>query len=309
MVDVLCLGEPMVELNQDPAADPPLYRMGFGGDTSNCAIAVMRLGGRAGYWTRLGCDAFGDALADLWRREGVAADAVIRDPDAATGAYVVTHGPDGHRFSYLRAGSAASRMVPADLPRDFAIGLRLLHVSAISQGISESACDTVFAAIDQAKAAGAQVAYDTNLRLQLWPVARARAIIEATAAMADVLLPGMDDAKALTGLDQPDAICDHYLRRGAGVVALTLGGAGALVASAAGRVRVAPIAVDVVDATGAGDTFDGAFLVRFLETGDPVAAGQFANVAAALSTQGFGAVAPIPTRAAVDARLASSQTK
>ena len=61
--------------------------------------------------------------------------------------------------------------------------------------------------------------------------------------------------------------------------------------------------MNAVDATGAGDTFDGAFLARLLEGDDPVTAGRYANVAAALSTCGYGAVAPIPRKADVMAAL------
>ncbi|MBN9011036.1 MAG: carbohydrate kinase family protein, partial [Rhizobiales bacterium] len=55
--------------------------------------------------------------------------------------------------------------------------------------------------------------------------------------------------------------------------------------------------------TGAGDMFDGAFLAEYLRTGDPFAAGHYANVAAALSTEGYGAVAPMPKRAMVEGAL------
>ncbi len=86
-------------------------------------------------------------------------------------------------------------------------------------------------------------------------------------------------------------------------MALTLGRAGALVATASGRRVIPSIAVDAVDATGAGDCFDGAFLAEWVRSGDPFAAGRYAVVAAALSTTGFGAVAPLPTRAAVLAAM------
>ena len=71
-----------------------------------------------------------------------------------------------------------------------------------------SACDAVFEAFAVARAAGVLTAYDTNLRLKLWPLARARAIIQAACAMSDIVLPGLDDAALLTGLDDPDAIVD-----------------------------------------------------------------------------------------------------
>lgn len=304
-LDLICIGEPLVELNQTRPGEPQLL-MGHGGDTSNCAIAAARQGLAVGYWTRLGADAFGDGFLELWRREGIDASRVPRDPAAATGAYFVGHGPDGHSFSYLRAGSAASRMTPEELPEAWLRGTRVLHASAISQAISASACDTVFRAFEIARAAGALLAYDTNYRPRLWPAPRARAIVHEAARQADLLLPGLDDARALTGLEEPDRIVDLYLGLGARVVALTLGAAGALVATAERRERLAPHRVATVDATGAGDAFDGAFIAAYLRTGDPFAAGRWANAAAALATTGFGAVAPLPTRAAVEALLAGA---
>lgn len=303
MTDILCLGEPLIELNQERGTDPSRYRLGCGGDTSNCAFAAARQGGRVGFWTRLGADGFGDALVARWEAEGIDCRHVIRDDRAFTGAYVVHHGPDGHRFTYLRQGSAASRMTPDCLPPDLLDGVRLLHLSAITQAVSVGACDTAFEAISRARAQGTLIAYDTNLRLQLWPLARARAIVAAAAAQADVLLPSVDDARQLTGLDDPEAIVAHYLARGPKVVALTLGREGALVATAERQERIPALAVAAIDATGAGDAFDGAFLVRYLETGDPFVAGRYANVAAALSTRGYGAVDPLPTRAEVEAAL------
>ena len=306
MIDLLGFGEPLIELNQDRSADASLYRLGCGGDTSNCAIAAARLGARVAYWTRLGNDGFGDVLMARWQAEGVDTSRVERDAAAFTGAYVVHHGKAGHSFTYLRAGSAASRMTAAELPADLFEGVRLLHLSAISQAISQGACDAGFAAIERAHEAGAKVAYDTNLRLALWPLARARAIVAAAVAQADIVLPSLDDAKLLTGLDDPEAIAAHYLRQGPQVVALTLGRAGALVATPERCERIAPFPVEAVDATGAGDAFDGAFLSHYLAHDDPFAAGRFANAAAALSTQGYGAVDPLPRRAEVEALLASA---
>jgi 2-dehydro-3-deoxygluconokinase len=220
--------------------------------------------------------------------------------------YFVPHGPEGHAFSYLRAGSAASRLTPATLPLDMIRAARVLHVSGISQAISASACDAVFAAIAAAREAGVAVSYDTNLRLRLWPLTRARAVIEAAMGMADIALPGLDDAEQLTGLSDPDDIADHYLRSGATIVALTLGRRGALVATANGRRTLPSITVDAVDATGAGDCFDGAFLAEWLRTGDPFAAGAYAVAAAALSTTGFGATSAVPRREAVLAAMAAA---
>ena len=149
--DLVALGEPLLEFNQITPDDATGYRQGFGGDTSNCTIAAARLGARTAYVTRLGDDAFGRMFIDLWRREGVDVSGVGIDADAPTGIYFVTHGPNGHEFSYLRAGSAAARMRPGDLPLEVIRSTRVLHVSGISQAISANACDSVFAAIETAR--------------------------------------------------------------------------------------------------------------------------------------------------------------
>lgn len=302
MADLIAIGEALFELNQ--AVADGSFKPGFGGDTSNAVIAAARSGASTGYVTAVGADRFGRSLVELWRAEGVDASRVIVNGAAHTGIYFVTHGPEGHEFSYLRAGSAASRMTEADIPADYIGAARMLHVSGISQAISSSAADAVFAAIDVAKQRGVLVSYDTNLRLKLWPLTRARAVIHEAMKSADIALPGLDDAQKLTGLDGPDAIVDFYLGLGARIVALTLGKEGALVATPRRRERIASIRVDAVDATGAGDAFDGAFLAEYLRAGDPFEAARFANVAAALSTCGYGAVPPLPTRAQTLAALA-----
>lgn len=303
-LDILCVGEAMIELNQTEPGKPG-FLMGHGGDTSNCAIAAARQGARAGYLSRLGGDPFGAELRRLWAREGVDDGSVATDPAAPTGIYFVTHGPDGHEFSYYRAGSAASLMRPVDVPADAIGQAAILHASGISQAISGSACDAVFHAMGVARDAGRLVAYDTNLRLRLWPLARARAIINEASRMADILLPGLDDARQLTGLDDPDAIADRYLAMGAKIVGLTLGAEGALIATADKREVIPAHKVKAVDATGAGDAFDGAFLAEIARGQDPFAAGRWANAAAALATEGFGAVAPLPDRTAVERFLSS----
>lgn len=298
------MGEPMLEFNQQkPGPDGRvLYLEGHGGDTSNAAIAAARSGASVGYVTAIGQDGPGESFLALWAREGVDTTTVIRRADAPTGIYFVTHDARGHHFTFYRSGSAAARYRAEEVPEAAIRAARILHVSGISQAISETACDAVFRAIAIAKDAGLRVSYDTNLRLRLWPAARAAAVMHAAIGMADIALPSLDDATALTGLSDPDAVADVYLRL-CPLVLLKCGAAGCIVATRDGRTRIAAHAVAAVDATGAGDTFAGAFLARMLAGDDAVAAARYANAAAALSTTGYGAVAPIPRAAAVRALL------
>jgi len=305
MSDLLAIGEALVELNQPRDGAP--FVQGFGGDTSNAMIAAARLGADAAYFTAVGADRFGQALTELWLNEGVDASRIVVNGGAHTGLYFVTHGAKGHEFSYMRAGSAASRISETDLPNGRIRATKILHVSGISQAISSSAADAVFAAIDIARDAKRLVSYDPNLRLKLWPLRRARAIIHEAMRSCDIALPGLDDGQALTDRSDPDAIVDFYLRLGAPVVVLKLGKEGAIAATGKRRERIAGYPVAAVDATGAGDCFDGAFLAEYVQRGDPFAAARFANVAAALSTLGYGAVAPLPRRLDVEAAITAAE--
>jgi 2-dehydro-3-deoxygluconokinase len=302
--DIVALGEAMIEFNEARAGDSRTWLQGFGGDTSNMAVAAARLGARCAYVTRVGNDDFGRRLVALWNDEGVSTEGVAVDEDAPTGVYFVSHGAEGHVFSYLRSGSAASRMAPASLPLAVLRATRVLHLSAISQAISTSACDACFAAVAAAHSGGAHVCYDTNLRLKLWPLARARAIIVETLRMADWALPGLDDARLLFGHDDPSRIIDACHALGSAIVVVKCGRDGCVVSDGVRRERIEGVRVATLDATGAGDCFDGAFAARMVARDDCFAAARYANAAAALATTGYGAVAPLPRTADVE-RLAA----
>jgi len=305
--DIIAIGEPMYELSAEDEGSLSEIRhfvAGWGGDTSNFSIAASRAGARVGYLTRLGDDAFGESFLNLWQREGIDVSRIVKDPDAFTAAYFISRKGKQHHFTYFRKGSAASRMTPGFLPRDFIASARLLHVSGISQAISLSACDTIAAAITMARDAGRLVSYDPNFRPGLWTLDRAQEVIHKTCRQVDMVFPSLDDARQLTGLAAPDEIAGFYLGLGPKVVVVKLGAEGALLATADSLSTFAPNKVDVIDTSGAGDTFGGAFVARYL-AGRPLdACVRFANAAAAITTTGLGCVTPVPRIADIEALMA-----
>ena len=88
MPDILCLGEPLFEFNQQSDGK---YLAGHGGDTSNCAIAASRSGANVGMVAHIGADSFGDSFLELWQREGVDTSVVRQRGDGHTGVYFVSH--------------------------------------------------------------------------------------------------------------------------------------------------------------------------------------------------------------------------
>ena len=316
-IDVAALGEAMVEFNQT-SPEQPQYLQGFGGDTSNATIAAARAGVRTAYLTRLGDDLFAKQLRQLWQTEGVNTAGVEQDAQAPTGIYFVTHGPDGHTFSYRRVDSAASKMNVTWLsgtPAAIIGRAKWLHVSGISLAISEQACNTVFAAIDIARRSGTMVSFDSNLRLKLWSIERARIHIANTVSRCDLFLPSLEDMTALTGLTDPEAITRWSHDQGVPRVVLKLGAQGALVSEqrlpASGKskppqyesVLIPGRAANMIDAGGAGDCFCGNILARLSLGDDLTTAARYANAAAALAVQNWGAVACLPTAQQVQAVL------
>lgn len=307
-LDLLALGEAMVEFNQRPGADGH-WLAGFGGDTSNCAIAAARMGAATGYLTQVGDDLFGDQLIALWQQEGVDISGTWREPGGATGLYFVTHGPQGHGFHYRRAGSAASRMTAQLLAGGQVEQARWLHCSGISQAISAGARDTVAQAVARAGASGTRISYDLNFRPPLWGAEQALAGAREVLAHADLFLPSIDEVQALAGWSAPQDVIRWSHDQGARQVALKLGAAGAWVSDGREITLLPPHPVQPVDATGAGDCFAGALLARLAAGDTLVQAAQAATIAAALSTQGRGAVAPLPRWAAVRALMPAQTPK
>jgi 2-dehydro-3-deoxygluconokinase len=295
--DLLTLGEALIEFLRVPDDDARvLYEMGFGGDTSNTAIAAARQGASVGYVSAVGDDEFGHALRNLWATENVSDTHVLTRSGDPTGVYFVRPHASGREFTYARRGSAASHYRPEDLPVQAIAAAKVLHASGLSQSISPEMRATVQRGAKLAREHGTLFSYDINLRLKMWSLEDARAASAEILPYVDIVFPSHDEAIILTGITDPDAILSHYLDFGAAIVVLKLGDAGAVVATPDRRTVIPAAPATPVDSTGAGDSFAGAFIAYFLETGDPVRSGYLASRVAAGTVSGFGAVAPIPRR-------------
>lgn len=300
--DITAIGEALIEFNQTNPGKP-IYTQGFGGDTSNAVIAASRAGARCAYVSAVGSEHFGDLLRKLWHSERIDLEGIAVDTSAPTGLYFVTHTSHGHSFSYRRAGSAAARMTLSDSQKSIIVRSRYLHLSGISLAISDNAAAQCMQAVCLAREAGVHISLDSNLRLKLWPLDKARQVMLPMIAQADLFLPSLDDAMQLSGLREPDAIVDWSHALGAKQVVLKMGDQGVLLSDGQQRLPIASIQVQVQDATGAGDCFAGNLLARLVRGDTLAAAARYANTAAALSVQSFGAVAPLPYADAVQARL------
>jgi len=278
---IVSVGECMIELSGGEGGQ---YRMGFAGDTLNCiwyARARLPADWTTDYVTALGDDAYSAEMRDFLSRHGIGTGHIQTIPGRRPGLYMIRQKDGDRHFTYWRETSAA-RMIAEDRDAlDAALaGADLIYFSGISLAILlPRARGRLLKAIIKARDAGALVAFDPNARPTLWKsVPIMGAVHTVAASISDIVLPTFPDEKATFGDVSADATAARYLALGVREVAVKDGGAPAIVGTTERRELVPPPAErQVVDATGAGDSFNGAYLAARLQGADPVEAARGAH--------------------------------
>jgi 2-dehydro-3-deoxygluconokinase len=273
MVDVVTLGECMILVYPTrlvPLEESDSLVMDIAGAESNLCIGLSRLGHQARFISRVGNDPLGARMRSILAREGVILDALRVDEKSSTGVFFREHLPDGQRrVYYYRRGSAASQLAPEDLGRENFLGVRILHLTGITPALSESCAAACHKAVALAREVGASISFDPNYRAPLWDVARARQVLLPFFSLADMILMGHEDARALLDVEGEEEILVQTARLGPSTVILKHAEEGASAWHAGRIVKVPsyPVA-KVVDPVGAGDGFDAGFLSGWLRGWD-----------------------------------------
>lgn len=275
-LDVVTLGEAMLMLVADrpgPLEQVQGFHKRTAGAETNVATGLARLGLRVGWASRLGQDSMARYLLDSLQAEGIDCSHVVCDPAQRTGFQFKGRVSDGSDppVEYHRKGSAASLMGPMDLDIPWLQWARHLHVTGVFPALSASTLAATRAAIVAMRAAGRTVSFDPNLRPTLWESPEAmRETLNQLASDCHWVLPGVQEARFLTGRDQPEDMAAFYRDQGASVVVIKLGADGAYFSSTegSGYVPAFPVA-QVVDTVGAGDGFAVGVISALLD-GQPV---------------------------------------
>lgn len=299
-MDVVTLGEMMVMLvatETGPLRSIETFRKHVAGSEANVAIGLARLGHRSGWLSRLGDDEFGLFIRNFLRGEGVDVSRVILDREHPTGvAFKERRELGARKVIYYRKGSAASYLTPADLDPSYFAEARYFHTSGINPALSASAYETMLAAIDLARAAGAVVTFDPNVRLRLWDAETCRRTLRDVMSRVDVVLPGMEEAELLTGETEPVKAALALQKFGPRLVVLKVGAEGSLALTADGVTRAPALRLErVVDPVGAGDGFAAGFLSGQLRGWDLAASLRLGNVVGAHAMSVSGDVEGLPT--------------
>lgn len=290
----LSMGECMVELSQAGAG---LLRKGFAGDTLNTAWyarACLTRDWSVDYFTALGDDAMSDEMVAFFREAGIGTDLIRRIKGKAPGLYMISL-KDGERsFSYWRENSAA-RQLAADpeLLRTAIESADVVYFSGITLAIlSRDDADTLLAEVRRAKASGKLVAFDPNIRPRLWSSYDVmHATITEGARASSLVLPSFDDEAAHFGDDSIEATIRRYRALGVPEIVVKNGADGVTLDFDGTETFVPAERVEqVVDTTSAGDSFNGAFLARYLADRNAPEAARFAAKVAARVVSEHGAL-------------------
>lgn len=260
---IVSFGECMVELSRLPDGGA---RIGYGGDTLNTAVYLARLGLDVRYATALGADPWSEDMRMAMQAEGVGLDLVLKHSTRSPGVYGIQTDARGERsFTYWRDNSAARdffRLEGSEAVLAAMTAADMLYLSGISLSLFDDADRARLLGVAQAiRARGGTVAFDPNFRPRNWVSAQAaRRAIEALAPAISVALPTFEDEAALHGDLCPDDTARRWRDLGVEEVVIKMGSDGALV-EADGVLHAIPTErVSPVDTTGAGDSFNAAYL-------------------------------------------------
>lgn len=271
------------------------FALGPGGKGSNQAVAAARLGARVTFISKLGDDAFADLAMQTWADAGVT-PAVQRDAGTYTGAACIYIEEASGENAIIICPGAAGTISPADVEAQAAqIRAASVFVTQLEQPVP-------------AARRGLEIAREAGVTTVFNP-APASSLDDGLLALCNYVTPNETEAADLTGMpvetaEQARAAAEALIGRGAGAAVITLGERGALIHNGSGCERVPAFkAGAVVDTTGAGDAFNGAFAVALARGQTPVAAVRYGCAAAALSVTRAGTALSMPHEDEVDALL------
>ncbi len=269
---VVAIGEAMLEM---APVGQGLYRRGFAGDTFNTAWHMAQLLGRAasvGFATRVGQDSLSQGFLAELRADGLDVSGIGLDPLRSLGLYLIELEGVERRFHYWRSASAARALADDRAGLEAAVsGAALIHFSGITLAIlSPGARQTLLSVLRAARAGGARISFDPNIRPRLWASpAESRAAMRDFLTVTDIALPSFDDEAALWGDATPAVTVERYRNFGIAEIVVKDGAKPVhAFADGAAQVLATPEVPDACDTSGAGDAFNAGYLAaRLLRLG------------------------------------------
>lgn len=274
------------------------FHLGAGGKGSNQAVAAARAGGSVHLITRIGDDAFGQLALDTWRRDGIDTQHVRVMAGESTGAaFIFVSQRTGDNAIIVNGGAANGISVHDIEAADGVMAQAAVFIAQLEQPV-------------EAMHAGLRAARRHGVITVLNPApAPAKALDDEVYRLCDFITPNESEAEALTGVaiktvEDARMAAQRLLDRGVGCAVITLGSQGVLLCDATQSIHMPCFkAGEVVDTSGAGDAFNGAFAVALAERMALPDALRFASAVAGISVTRPGTAPSMPTRAMAQALI------
>lgn len=301
MAQIAAIGEVMVELSPFPSVEAngrELMALSFAGDTFNTAVYMARLGLQTDYVTKLGDDPYSQQILSRAASENLGTRLIERLPGRSPGLYIIRNTPDGEREFFYWRKEAPARELFSSAEAVTALTDKLSHYQCVYLSgitlaiIGETGRANLQTSLKTLRDKGVTIAFDSNFRPRLW-----RDKAEAQAAMIDVMahtqiaLLTLDDEQLLWGDNTIDGCIKRYSNIGIEELVLKRGAEDTVIVQDGKQTRVpVPPVINIVDTTGAGDTFNAGYLATRLNGGSPVEAAQQATRCAGVVIRHRGGV-------------------
>ncbi|MGI9195717.1 MAG: sugar kinase [Candidatus Nanopelagicus sp.] len=298
--DLFTFGESLsvfISSDSDSVMSAKKFERVTAGAEVNVAVALSRLGLKSQYFSRFGNDQLGSVmLADI-AAEGVDVS-LAKQVDSFTGAMVRNPGKSAPvEISYLRKGSAASTIEPADILDSYISSARWLHVTGITCAISESGAKTVKHALEKAAQLKIKSSFDLNIRRKLWSQEQARIVLAPLAHDVELLIGGEDEYQVVFGQTPAKEILAEVNKRGCKIAVMTKGDQKMRFSIDGNYEEITPPKVVAVDPVGSGDAFTGGVIAGLLSGMSSRQALEQGSICGALVASMFGDWTGIPTGA------------
>lgn len=312
MYDLVAIGEVLIDF-----APAGVNEMGMqllsqnpGGAPANVLAMYAKLGGQTAFIGKVGQDAFGSFLTETLKTAGIDTAGLVYDKQRPTTLAFVHLDQNGERtFSFYRNHSADTHLTVEDLSHDLLACCRVFHFGGVSLTDEPSRTATLWA-VKKAKEHGAAISYDPNYRPALW-ASKEEAVRTMKDALkyADIIKVSREEMTLLTNETDVQSGAALLLGQGAAIVLVTDGEKGAYYQTASCCGALPSYHVPVVDTTGAGDAFLGAFLYQLKGYApDEIAslpnktienAVRYASAAGGMTTTAKGAMPAMPDDASI----------
>ncbi|NVM44657.1 MAG: sugar kinase [Candidatus Lokiarchaeota archaeon] len=299
--NIICLGELLVEIMRFEK-DIPHGKVGasYKGPFPSGAPAIF-IGSAtrmskpfnlsSGFIGVVGNDEFGETVLKKLKSDGVDISKVRIDKLRTTGIAFNQYNSDGSR-KFIFAAGAAGQTSPDDIDEEYFSDIKALHIMGSSLSISGISRDSCYKAVEIARSLNPQVtiSFDPNLRPEMLDIKTIIEISKPVLEMTTILFPSGEEAEMLAGIKGAEKACKKLLELGPKIVVLKQGKDGCTIYSSeeTNGIKITGFRINEVDPTGAGDSFDGAFIVGYLAGWELKKIGKFANAVGALKVKHFG---------------------